>query len=86
MQLASGAPFVSDAQLTQSLDKAGVPPETATAIVDENTKARIKSMRTALAVLALLSVLSLFFTRRIPTTQPGATAAAHDGAKEARSP
>jgi MFS family permease len=86
VQLASGAPFVSDAQLTQSLDKAGVPPETATAIVDENTKARIKSMRTSLAVLALLSVLSLFFTRRIPIEQPGTTAAAHDEAEVDRSP
>ena len=86
VQLASGAPFVSDAQLTQSLDKAGVPPETATAIVDENTKARIKSMRTSLAVLALLSVLSLFFTRRIPTTQPGTAAAAHDEAEVGGSP
>ena len=86
VQLASGAPFVSDAQLTRSLDKAGVPPETATAIVDENTKARIKSMRTSLAVLALLSVLSLFFTRRIPTRQPGTTATAHDGAEAGGSP
>ena len=40
------------------------------AIVDENTNARIKSLRTLLFVLALISVLSLFFSRRIPMHQP----------------
>ncbi len=68
--LAAGAPFVSDAQLQHALTQADVPPETASAIVDENATARIKALRTSLAVLALLSVLSLFFTRRIPTKQP----------------
>ena len=65
-QLAAGAPFMSDAQLQVALDKADVPPETSAAIVDENSKARIEALRAALAVLAFLAVLSLFFTRRIP--------------------
>ena len=69
-QLAAGAPFMSDAQLQVALDKANVPPETSAAIVDENAKARIESLRAALAVLAFLAVLSLFFTRRIPMGQP----------------
>ncbi len=69
-QLAAGAPFMSDAQLQVALDKANVPPETSAAIVDENSKARIESLRAALAVLAFLAVLSLFFTRRIPMEQP----------------
>ncbi len=68
--LANGAPFISDAQLQGALDKAGVPPDRSTAIVDENATARIKALRAALAVLAVLAVLSLFFTRRIPTRQP----------------
>jgi MFS family permease len=65
-QLAAGAPFVSDAQLQQALDQAGVPPATAAAIVDENATARIKALRSSLFVLSLLAVLSLFFSRRIP--------------------
>jgi len=70
-QLAAGAPFISDTQLQAALDRAGVPPETATAIVDENEKARIKSLRSSLFVLAMLSLLSLFFSRRIPKHQVG---------------
>ena len=41
VELAGGVPFVSDADLKTALDKAGVPPQTANAIVDENATARI---------------------------------------------
>jgi EmrB/QacA subfamily drug resistance transporter len=74
-QLASGAPFISDAQLQLALDKAGVPAKTSAAIVDENATARVKALRASLAVLAFLSVLSLFFSRRIPMEQPTGTLA-----------
>jgi len=50
-------------------DKAHVPPETSAAIIDENATARIKSLWTSLGVLAMLSVPSLFFSRRIPSEQ-----------------
>ena len=73
-QLATGVPFVSDKQLQKALDDANVPPETANAVVDENTQARIAGLRSALAVLALISLLALLFTRGIPTIQPGAPA------------
>ena len=33
-------------------------------------------LRSALALLALIGVIALFFTRRIPTRQPGTVAAA----------
>ena len=35
--------------------------------------ARIDGLRSALAILALLALVALFFAQRIPTTQPGAT-------------
>jgi MFS family permease len=73
-QLATGVPFVSDKDLQKALDDAGVPKETANAVVDENTEARIAGLRSALAVLALISLLALLFTRGIPTVQPGAEA------------
>ena len=76
-QLATGVPFVSDKQLQKALDDANVPPETAKAVVDENTQARIAGLRSALAVLALISLLALLFTRGIPTIQPGAQAKPH---------
>ena len=73
-ELATGVPFVSDKDLQKALDDANVPPETAKAVVDENAEARIAGLRSALAVLALISLLALLFTRGIPTVQPGAEA------------
>jgi MFS-type transporter involved in bile tolerance (Atg22 family) len=52
---------------------AGVPPDTANAIVDENSKARLDALRAALAVLALVG-LTGWISRRIPTEQPGSVA------------
>jgi Na+/melibiose symporter-like transporter len=74
-QLATGVPFVSDKDLRAALDDANVPPETTNAVVDENAAARVDGLRSALAVLALLSLLALLVTRGIPTVQPGAKAA-----------
>ncbi len=70
VKLAAGIPFVSDAQLRAALDTAGVPDDTANAIVDENSKARLDALRAALAVLALVG-LTGWISRRIPTEQPG---------------
>ena len=72
VNLAGGAPFISDADLKASLDTAGVPPETADAIVEENETARIEGLQASLAVLAGIALLAQFFTRRIPTRQPAA--------------
>ncbi|HZX64760.1 MAG TPA: hypothetical protein VFE76_05170, partial [Myxococcales bacterium] len=76
-KLASGVPFVSDKDLQKALDEANVAPGTANAVVDENEQARIAGLRSALAVLALISLLALLFTRGIPTVQPGAEAKAN---------
>jgi hypothetical protein len=70
VKLAAGIPFVSDAQLRAALEEAGVPQDTANAIVDENSKARLDALRAALAVLALVGVTG-WISRRIPTEQPG---------------
>lgn len=70
-QLAAGAPFLSDTALRQQLQQAGVNSTTAEAVVHENRAARIKALDAALAVLALLAVVSLFVTAQVPTVQPG---------------
>ena len=70
-ELAGGIPFLSDADLETALDDAGVPPATADAIVHENADSRIDGLRAAVAVLALLALGGLLFTRGIPTVQPG---------------
>jgi len=71
VQLASGVPFVSDADLQDALKNANVPPDEATAIVENNADARLVALRTALGVLAVIALIALFFTRGIPTVQPG---------------
>ena len=70
-KLASGAPFLSDAQLSAALTKANVPAEQAQAAMQANTKARLVALRAALAILALVALIGLFFTGRIPDRQPG---------------
>ncbi|MFI1380402.1 MFS transporter [Embleya sp. NPDC020886] len=70
VELEGGAPFLSDEQLDSALDKAHLTPEVKQAAIEENQAARLDGLRAALAVLALSALLALFFTGRIPTTQP----------------
>ena len=72
VELAGGVPFVSDADLEAALDEAGVPRRTRDEALEAYTDARIDGLRNALAILALLDVIALFFAQRIPRTQPGA--------------
>jgi MFS family permease len=71
VQLAAGAPFVSNADLESALTEAGISGEEATAIVDENKKARLRGLRDALAVIALVAAAALFLAGPIPARQPG---------------
>jgi hypothetical protein len=73
VELASGVPFVSDAQLEAALQDAGVDAQTTQAVLEENGQARVDGLRSALALLALIAVIALFFTKRVPTAQPGAS-------------
>ncbi|MFD3806355.1 MFS transporter [Streptomyces sp. NPDC058611] len=70
VQLQSGAPFLSDAQLVTALDEAGTNAEVSQAALDANAAARLDGLRAALAILALAALLALFFSQRIPSTQP----------------
>jgi EmrB/QacA subfamily drug resistance transporter len=76
VRLTSGVPFISDADLESALKEAGADEKTTNAIVDVNEQARIAGLRTALALLAIIALIALFFTRRIPVEQPGAAATA----------
>ncbi|WP_406003277.1 MFS transporter [Streptomyces sp. NBC_00829] len=75
VQLQSGVPFLSDAQLKAALDEAGISAEVTQAALDANVEARLDGLRAALAILALTALLAMFFTHRIPTTQPRSTEA-----------
>jgi MFS family permease len=71
VELAGGVPFLSDADLESALEDAGLDQTTTEAIVDENADARVRALRSSLAVIAGVALLALFFTGRIPTRQPG---------------
>jgi len=74
-QLASGAAFVSDAELEEGLKKAGVPQQSTEEIVSENEHSRLVGLRAALSLLAIVCVMSLMFCGRLPDVQPGAVKA-----------
>ena len=73
VELAGGVPFISDADLKTALDKAGVSTHTADAIIQENADARIAGLRSSLSVMAIIALMAVFFSFRIPTEQPAAT-------------
>jgi MFS family permease len=75
VELSAGVPFISDADLETALEDAGLDPAATQAIVDTNEQARVDGLRSALALLAIVGLIALFFTKRIPTTQPGAAEA-----------
>lgn len=66
VQLSSGVPFVSDAQLDGALRNAGVSADVAAAITESNAEARVDALRTSLGLLVLLGVVALFGTARLP--------------------
>jgi EmrB/QacA subfamily drug resistance transporter len=71
-ELAGGVPFVSDADLQKALDEAGVRGRQSDAALSAYQDARIDGLKSALAILAALSVGALFAAQLIPSIQPGA--------------
>jgi hypothetical protein len=74
VELAAGIPFISDADLEQAMQDAGQSAEVTRAALDANTQARIDGLDAALAVLALIAVMALFFTSRVPKIPVAAAA------------
>jgi Na+/melibiose symporter-like transporter len=72
-ELASGVPFISDEDLEAALDEAGASNRTTDAALAAYQDARIDGLKSALAILALITVLALFAARRIPTVPVGST-------------
>src|SRR4051794_36488251 len=69
-ELSGGIPFLSNDELETALDEApGVSSRSTEAIVEENEEARLVGLRSALAILALLALVGLATTGRIPTRQ-----------------
>jgi hypothetical protein len=64
------SPFLSDKDLNEALDKAGIPKGTADEIVKENSTARIDALRSSLSVIAVIALMALYFGGAIPPDQP----------------
>jgi MFS family permease len=79
VELAGGVAFISDADLEKALDEAHVRGRAADDAVTAYQKARITGLQSALAILALMDVIALFLTGRIPKVQPGSAEAATAG-------
>ena len=73
VELAGGVPFISDVDLEVALADTGADRDVARAVVDENGRARLEGLRTALAALALVALAALFCSSRVPTEQPGSS-------------
>ena len=80
VNLAGGVPFISDADLDQALEEANVPVRVRDEAVNAYRDSRIVGLKSALAILALMDLLALFLTGRIPKVQPGSVEAASDRA------
>ncbi len=69
----AGAPFVSDTTARMGLEAYGASEATIQAVLEVNADARLAALRGALFVIAIVAAIALFFTRQIPTVQPGAS-------------
>ncbi|HEU5241798.1 MAG TPA: MFS transporter, partial [Ornithinibacter sp.] len=85
VELAGGIQIVPDLALEEALTEAGVAPDVAEAVLEENAESRIAGLRSALGVLALFAVVALTLTGGIPQRQPTPSATTPDSA-EATSP
>jgi MFS family permease len=73
VKLASGVPFVSDADLEAALDQAHVRSRASDDALAAYQDARIDGLKAALGILALITVFALFAARRIPRVPVGST-------------
>jgi hypothetical protein len=71
VKLDGAMPFISDAQLEAALTKAQVPQNQIDGIMQANREARVEALHLALAVAALIAIVSLFFTGLIPSRPVG---------------
>jgi MFS family permease len=70
-ELASGVPFISDAQVESALTAAGVSPADADEIAQINAAARLQALQVAFAAAGLVAIVALFLTGRVPVVPPG---------------
>jgi hypothetical protein len=70
-----GVPFISQEELTTQMAEAGVAADLTDQVVEQYNDSQIDGLRNALAALAVMGVIALFFTGRIPKREPGSAEA-----------
>lgn len=85
VELATGVPFISDSDLRAAMIASGADETVTQAVVEENRAARIDGLKASVAVLALIGLVALFFTRTMPRSQPGGSEPT-EGTMEAAEP
>jgi hypothetical protein len=67
-----GIDIISVDQAEQRALQQGLPPQEASAVADSYGDAELSALRQSLGAVAFIALLSLWFTRRLPTTAAGA--------------
>jgi len=88
VRLESGISFVPASEVRTGLDKAGVPPAEADAVVTAYSEAELAGLKAGILVACAIALGSFWLTRRLPSARldprPGAPAAAGAGAGAGR--
>jgi Na+/melibiose symporter-like transporter len=71
VELAGGIPFLSDKDLEEALTEAGVNEQIQDDVLQANADARIVGLQRALAALAIIALVALFFTGLVPRQPVG---------------
>jgi len=80
IEVAAGASFVAADAVEQGLIDAGVEGDDTDAVVAEYREAQLDALKTGLLLAAILSVLSLAFTRNLPGRDESEAAAEREPA------
>ncbi len=83
VNLAAGAPFISDADLQARMSQAGYTQDQIDIALEQNQASQIDGLRAALSVLGIIGVIALFFTGSIPKRQPGSEPESQPGSEPA---
>ncbi|MFI5047706.1 MAG: MFS transporter, partial [Acidimicrobiia bacterium] len=69
-EVSKGVSFVSADQVADAADAAGLPPDEADAVVDHYEDSQIEALKAGLLAAAAIALVSLAFTRGLPTRRP----------------
>jgi MFS family permease len=82
----TGIPIVTTDEAYKTLRDAGLTPRQATTVTDDYADAQLDALKTSMLAVALLAVLSLWFTRRLPGRAPARAGERREAAEPDEAP